>query len=93
MVEHYNATILGQWQEATSSFWELNLSGSRVQALAGSVAKNLLGPGVEIEQIQCPLFWASNVSVSLMVGFNVAQVDRRTNRILFSPPLAFLLGI
>lgn len=24
MVEHYNAAILGQWQEATSSFWELN---------------------------------------------------------------------
>lgn len=48
------------------------------------MAKNVLGPGVEIEQIQCPLVHPTS-PVSLTVGFNVAQVDRRTNSILFSP--------
>ena len=57
MVEHYNAAILGQWQKATSSSTSWVLSGPRVQALTGSMAKNVLGIRVEIEQVHCPLCW------------------------------------
>lgn len=42
MVEPYNATILGQWQEATSSFRELNPMWAKGPGSAGSVAKNAL---------------------------------------------------
>lgn len=86
MIAHYNATILGQWQEATSSFWELNpiwVKGPGSCRFSGQKCAGARG-GDRANTLSSVLVHPTS-PVPLTVVFNVAQVDRRTNRILFSP--------
>lgn len=81
MIERYNATILGQWQEATSSFWELNPMWAKgPDSCRFSGQKSAGARGGDKANTLASILVHLTSSVPLRVVFNVAQVDRRINR-------------
>ena len=79
MVEPYNATILGQWQEATSSFRELNPMWAKGPGSCSFSGQKCAAPVVEAEPACSPLFWHNQQAhLPQTEVFNGTQDDRRT---------------